>query len=69
MGPTVDALFRAAMMLSEQDRLALVSRLLDSMPSNGATISAHDPALRAELDRRFADPKGAIPWSELSSEG
>jgi len=47
--------FQAALQLRESERLAMISRLLED--------------LVAELDRRFADPEGAIPWTDLRAEG
>jgi hypothetical protein len=68
MGPSPDAILEAAMMLPEEERFALVSRLLESMPSEGTTICVDDPSLIEELDRRFEDREGAIPWSHLRDE-
>ena len=47
--------FDAAMQLPEADRLTLASRLMESLPPEGITVSLDDPELAAELDRRFAD--------------
>jgi putative addiction module component (TIGR02574 family) len=63
------AILEAAMMLPENERLDLVSRLLESVPSDDATMSVDDTSLLEELDRRFADRDGGIPWSELQAEG
>lgn len=64
-----EAVFEAALRLSEDQRLALVSRLLETLPSEELTASVDDPKLIDELDRRFADDEGAVPWSELKAEG
>ncbi len=69
MEPSVDAVFEAAMMLTEEERFALVARLLKSLPPEDSAISINDLSLRKELDRRFADREGAVPWSQLKSEG
>ena len=69
MEQTANAILEAAMMLSENDRIALASRLLESVPSDEVTKSVDDPSLIEELDRRFADREGTIPWSELRAEG
>jgi hypothetical protein len=45
-----------------------VSQLLESTPPENAGLSVDDPAIEVELDRRFADGSGAIPWSELRAE-
>jgi hypothetical protein len=39
------------------------------MPDQDVTTCVDDPDLLVELERRFADPEGAIPWSELRAEG
>ena len=68
MEQSANAILEAAMMLSENDRIAIVSRLLESVPSEDVTASVDDPALIEELDRRFADRDGGVPWSELRAE-
>ncbi len=57
------------MQLPEAERLTLVSRLMESLPPEGTTISLDDPELLAELDRRFAETDEGIPWSQLKAEG
>ena len=69
MEQSADAILEAAMLLSENDRITLVSRLLESVPSDDVTASVDDPSLVEELDRRFADREGGISWSELRAEG
>jgi hypothetical protein len=69
MEPSADTILEAAMMLPEEERVALASRLLESVPSDDVTIPLDDPSLLGELDRRFADREGGIPWSELQAEG
>ena len=63
-----NAILEAAMQLPESERLLLASQIMDSLPEEDLTISVDDPDLLAELDRRFADPDGAVPWSELEAE-
>ena len=63
------AILDAALQLPESERLAIVSRLLDSLPPEDVTISLDDAQLVEELDRRFADADGAVPWSDLKAEG
>ena len=58
----------AAMQLPEDDRLRLVSRLLESLPQAEESLAVDDPDLTDELDRRFADEEGAIRWSDLKAE-
>ena len=55
--------------LPENERLAIVSRLLETLPPEDITISLDDAQLAEELDRRFADSEGAVPWSDLKAEG
>jgi putative addiction module component (TIGR02574 family) len=63
-----EVLFEAALKLPEDERLSLVSRILDSMPADDLTIAFDDPQLVDELERRFADPAGAISWADLRAE-
>ena len=69
MPASTNVLFEAAMQLPEEERLSLVSRILDTMPDQDVTTCVDDPDLLVELERRFADPEGAVPWSELRAEG
>ena len=64
-----DAILDAALKLPEDQRLSLVSRLLESLPPEDLTLSLDDPQLVEELDRRSADSEGAVPWSRLKAEG
>ena len=63
MDVTPEALHEAAMKLPENERLNLVTRLLDTVPP-GIT-SNDDPDFIEELDRRFNDGTPTIPWSEI----
>jgi putative addiction module component (TIGR02574 family) len=63
-----EAVFEAAMALPERERLALVSRLLESMKADDAAISLDDDLLTEELDRRFADRDASVNWSDLRAE-
>ena len=63
------AILDAALQLPENERLAIVSRLLETLPPEDITISLDDAQLAEELDRRFADSEGAVPWSDLKAEG
>jgi hypothetical protein len=68
MPENADLLFEAAMHLPEEERLSLVSRILDTMPAQDLTISLDDSDLLDEWEHRFAEPEGAIPWSELRAK-
>ena len=63
-----ETVFEAALGLPEHERLALVSRLLETMPVDDSAISLDDDSLVEELDRRFADREGSIEWSALRVE-
>ena len=63
------AILDAAMQLPDTDRLTLVSRLMESLPPEGITISLDDPELAAELNRRFAQSDEGVGWSQLKAEG
>ena len=65
MPESTNVLFEAALQLPEEERLSLVSRILDTLPAHDVTIYLDDPDLRVELERRFAQPEEAIPWSAL----
>jgi hypothetical protein len=63
-----ETVFEAALELSEGERLALVSRLLETIPVEDSAISLDDESLVKELDRRFADRVGSVEWSDLRAE-
>ena len=63
-----EAVLEAALGLPENERLALASRLLETIPVDDATISLDDDSLLEELERRFADREGEVDWSELRAE-
>jgi hypothetical protein len=63
-----DAVLEAALGLPENERFALVSRLLETMPADDSAISLDDDSLVEELDRRFSDREGSIDWSVLQAE-
>jgi len=63
-----ETVFDAALELPENERLALVSRLLETLPVEDSAISLDDDSFVEELDRRFADREGSIEWSELRAE-
>ena len=64
----VETVFEAALGLPEDERLALASRLLESIPADESGSSLEDASLLEELDRRFADREGEVNWSELRTE-
>ncbi len=68
MQSSSDVIVEAALKLPETERLAIVSRLLETLPAEDSCLSVDDPALIEELDRRFEDRQGSVGWSELRSE-
>lgn len=68
MSPNAERLFDAAMQLSADERVALIGRLLETTPEQTIGLPADDAALLEELDRRYADSAGAVPWVELKAE-
>jgi len=65
---TFDVICEAALKLPENERLALISRLEDTLPPEDVTMSVDDPRLLEELDRRFNDGSELIPWSEVRAK-
>jgi len=61
----LEEILDAALQLSETDRLAIASRLLDTLPEDLADSSDDEAALITELERRAEDRNGSIPLSEL----
>jgi hypothetical protein len=68
MQSTYEVIYEAALKLPESDRLTLVSQLLETMPDQVSCVSLDDADLVEELDRRFADRTGSVPWTELHGE-
>ena len=66
MSDTAESLFQAALRLPDEDRLALVSKLLETLPPDLSALD--EPQFAEELERRFADDTGAVPWSQLRAE-
>jgi hypothetical protein len=69
MQSSADHLFAAAMQLPDIDRAKLAFQLLESLPEDVELVTLDDPEFLTELDNRFADQSGAIPWSQLRNEG
>lgn len=68
MQPNSDTIFEAALKLDEKERILLVSRLMDTIPTDDVCMSVDDPGLVDELERRFNDGSETIPWSDLRAE-
>jgi hypothetical protein len=56
------------MRLPEEDCVALIGRLLETMPARDFGLSLDSPDLIEELDRRFTDQEGEIRWADLRAE-
>jgi hypothetical protein len=69
MSQASDDVFEAAMHMAAEDRIALIGRLLETLPEQEIGLSIDSPDLREELDRRFAERDGEVPWAELRAEG
>ncbi|WP_459554916.1 addiction module protein [Lacunimicrobium album] len=70
MSQTAEEVVSAALHLSEQDRLAVVAQILQSM--NPDIANADEELWLNELERRRKayrnDPSRGISWEELKSE-
>jgi putative addiction module component (TIGR02574 family) len=65
MNVTPQEIVKAALQLPERDRLAVVSQLLDSLPTEIADLNEEE--FHAELDRRSRDWDGSVSWDELKA--
>ena len=65
MSAASDDIVKAALQLSEQERLDIASRLLETLPDEPPGLSADSPEFFAELERRSGEWEGAIPWEEV----
>lgn len=63
-----DALFDAALQLSETDRLDLATRLLETLPDDLPGLDSEDPDFHEELLRRSGDVAGSVSWQQLRDE-
>jgi len=61
MSINTESLFAACAALPEEERLALVNRLLETIPVDGKYWFEDDPEFEAELRRRSADNSELIP--------
>ena len=68
MPTTRDEILEVALLLSEGDRLAIVDRLLETLPDEWPGLSDSDPLFTEELEQRSGDWEGAIPWSQLKAD-
>jgi hypothetical protein len=68
MPATRDEILDAALQLPESDRLAIASRLMETIPEDFPGLADDDPEFDAELKRRSGDTEGSISWEELRDE-
>lgn len=68
MSVTADEIVTAAIQLPESDRLAIVSRFLETMDEEDILQSVDDADFIAEMRGRRDDPTGAVEWSQLRHE-
>ena len=67
MSVTRDEVLNAALALSESDRLAIVVRLMATLPDDQPGL-VEDDGLMAELMRRSGDLDGSVDWIELRDD-
>lgn len=67
MNTGFEAILEAALKLPQNERFQLVEPL-ETLPSDGITMSIDNPLLHEELRRRWDDGSELIPWSELRDE-
>jgi hypothetical protein len=63
-----DEILTAALKLPESDRLAIVNRLLETLPEDAPDLAVGDSDFEEELLRRSGDWDGAVTWDELRDE-
>ncbi len=68
MSVNTDEILTAAIQLPESDRLAIVSRLLETMGDEEHLPSIDDDDFVEEMRLRSDDSSGAVPWSQLRNE-
>jgi hypothetical protein len=68
VGTAREEVLEVALQLSEGDRLAIVERLLETLPDDLPGLSDDDPEFHAELERRSGDWEGAVSWQQLQDE-
>ena len=68
MPMTREEVLSAALRLPEDDRLAIASRLMETLPDVPPGLPEDEAEFVAELDRRSGDFKDAIAWADLRDE-
>ena len=65
---TPNTIFDAALALPDDERLALATRLLETIPPESDLLSIDEPEFIEEMDRRLNDGSPTIPWSEIRDQ-
>ena len=63
-----EELLKAALELSEQDRVLLACELMGSVTDALPGLSVDDPEFHSELARRSSDGSASIPWDQVKAE-
>ena len=69
MPRAVDALVRAALQLTDDDRMFLVERLLEGLSGPASFASANDPGLKANLIDGSRTAVKPVPLEDLWNSG
>jgi|GEM_PF-3583772 len=65
MSSAADSVLAAALQLSEEERMSIVARLLETLPEDQDGPDLDDPEFIREMDRRAADLEGSLDWSQV----
>lgn len=68
MATTRDEILEVALQLPEGDRMAIIDRLLETLPGDLPGLSDDDPEFHEELERRSGDWEGTVSWQQLKDE-
>lgn len=68
MSPKADEIVSAAIQLPESDRMAIVSRLLETMGDHENLSDLNDTDFIDEIRQRRDNPGDIVPWSSLRDE-
>ncbi len=63
-----EELLKAALELSEQDRVLLAGELMGSVTDELPGLSVDAPEFLSELTRRSNDGTASIPWDQLNTD-
>lgn len=63
-----EELLKAALELSEQNRVLLAGELMGSVTDDLASLSVDEAEFLSELARRSSDGSASIPWDQVKAE-